>query len=321
MKKPMTLKYFLATGTLALAATLAHADYPDHPVKIIVGAAAGGAADILARGYAEQLKERIGQPVIVDNKPGATGGIGANALAKSPADGYSIGLNSSAMVINPWLVKQPFDVMKDLVPVARAAETPYVVMVSAKLPVKNLDDFVAYAKANPGKLDCATYGVGSPPHLALEMFKQAAGIEVLHVPYKTFAQSLPDLISGQIDCSIDLPTVPLPHVKSGQLRAIAHTGHGRMALYPEAEPFGQRFGSATVTGWQAIFAPAATPRPVLERLRTEWVALLGHPDVQKLIRESGYLPSNGTVDAFAKEMAADYERFGRIVKETGMRLN
>lgn len=320
MKRHMTLSHLLLIASLMLAPALAAADYPDKPIRLIVPYAPGGAADLLARSYAEKLKDQLGQPIVVDNKPGATGAIGTDAAAKAPGDGYTLVLNSSALVINPWLVKQPFDFMKDLTPVARTAETPYVLMVDAKLPIQNLDQLIAYAKKNPGKLGCGTYGTGSPPNLALELFKQAAGVNILHVPYKTFSQSLPDLLSGQLGCSIDLPTVPAPFVKSGRLRAIAHTGVGTMDAYPGAEPIGKRYPEATVIGWQAIFAPSSTPKPVLDRLRVEWAKALASPEVQKQIREAGYQPSSGSIDTFAKEIATDYEKFGKVIKATGIRL-
>ncbi|MBU1358345.1 MAG: tripartite tricarboxylate transporter substrate binding protein [Gammaproteobacteria bacterium] len=309
----------LTLGAL-LAPAWAAADYPDKPIRLVVPYAAGGAADILARSYAEKLKLQMGQPVVVDNKPGATGTIGTDTAAKAAGDGYTLVLNSTAIVINPWLVKQPFDVMKDLTPVARTAETPYVVMVGPKVPVRNFDEFIAYAKKNPGKLECSTYGTGSPPHIALELIKKSAGIDVLHVPYKTFSQALPDLLSGQLGCAIDLPTVPLPFVKAGQLRAIANTGREPMSMYPEAEPVGKRYPGATVVGWQAIFAPASTPKPVLDKLRAGWSRALADPEVQQKIRDAGYQPSGGgSIDTFAKEMATDYEKFGKIIQETGIR--
>jgi tripartite-type tricarboxylate transporter receptor subunit TctC len=318
----MTRSTTLARALIAAALItppLAFAQFPEKPLRFVVPYAAGGAADILARTYAEKLKEELGQAIVVDNKPGATGSIGTDMVAKGPADGYTFVLNSSAIVINPWLVKQPFDAMKDLVPIARTAETGYVVMVGAKLPIHNFDEFLAYAKANPGKLECSTYGTGSPPHLALELLKKTAGLNILHVPYKTFSQSLPDLLSGQLGCAVDLPTVPLPFVKSGQLRAIAHTGEGTMALYPNAEPFSRRFPAATVVGWQAIFAPAATPKPALDRLRSSWVKALAHPEVQQKIRDAGYQPATGSVETFAREIASDYEKFGRVIRETGIK--
>jgi tripartite-type tricarboxylate transporter receptor subunit TctC len=314
------LSQLLAAALLA-APALAAADYPDKPIRFVVPYVAGGAADMLARAYSEKLKEQMGQPIVVDNKPGATGTIGTDLVAKSPGDGYTMVLNSSAIVINPWLVKQPFDVMKDLVPVARTAETPYVVLVNAKLPIHDFDEFLAYAKANPGKLDCSSYGNGSPPHIALELLKKSAGLNIVHVPYKTFGQALPDLLSGQLGCAVDLPTVPLPHVKSGALRAIAHTGSGTMSMYPNAEPFGKRFPAATVVGWQAIFAPSATPRPVLEKLRTGWSKALAHPEVQQKIRDAGYQPSTISMDGFIKEIAADSEKFGKIIRETGIKAD
>ncbi len=314
------LAHWIALGVM-LAPALAAADYPDKPLRFVVPYAPGGAADILARAYADKLKDQMGQPIVVENKPGATGTIGTDAVAKAPGDGYTMVLNSNAIVINPWLVKQPFDVMKDLTPVARTAETSYLVMVGAKLPIHNFDEFIAYAKNHPGKLECSSYGSGSPPHIALELLKKAAGVDILHVPYKTFSQTLPDLLSGQLGCAFDVPTVPLPYVRSGQLRAIAHTGQGKMELYPEAAPIGARYPAATVVGWQAIFTPSSTPKPVLERLRTGWAKALVHPEVQQKIREAGFQSSNKSMEDFEKEIADDHEKYGRVIKETGIKIN
>lgn len=312
----------LAVGLLALAATLAGAQgtYPDRPVRLIVSFAPGSAPDIMARAYAEKLKEGLGQPIVVDNRPGATGAIGADAVSKAPADGYTLLLNSSAMVINPWVVKQPFDFQKDLTPVIRTAFTPYVMTVSAKLPIHTLDEFISYAKKYPGKLSCASYGVASPPHLAFELFKVAAGIDVVHVPYKTFAQALPDLISGDVSCSFDVPTPLGAHIASGRIRAIAHTGESATDGFPSAEAFGKRFPTAVVVGWQAIFAPAATPAPVLQRLRDEWQKAIANPDVQQKIRAAGFLPGGDALEAFARSISADHDKFGRIIKHNNIRL-
>lgn len=317
--RPRLRRLALLLGA-ALIPALAAAQFPDRTVRLVVPYAAGGAADLLARSYADKLKEQIGQTVVVENRPGATGSIGTDAVVKAPADGYTLVLNSSAVVINPWLFKQPFDVLTDLTPVARTAETPYVVFVGADLPVQNLDEFIAYARDNPGKLACSTYGNGSPTHLALELLKKSAGLDILHIPYKTFAQALPDLFSGQLGCSFDLPTVAAPFVQSGKLRAIAHTGVGPMTMYPQAEPIGKRYPSATVIGWQAVFARSSTPAPVIERLRTEWDKVVSSPDVQQRIRESGYMKSSGTISDFEKELTSDHEKFGKVIKETGIRL-
>ncbi|MCV0438338.1 MAG: tripartite tricarboxylate transporter substrate binding protein [Hydrogenophaga sp.] len=294
--------------------------YPDRPVRLVVAFAPGGAPDIMARSYAEKLRELVGQPIIVDNKPGATGALGADIVAKAPADGYTLLLNSSAMVINPWVVKQPFDFQKDLAPVIRTAETPYVITVNNNVPARNLTEFIAYAKSNPGKVLCGTYGVASPPHLAMELLKKEAKIDVLHVPYKTFGQALPDLLSGQLTCSIDPPTVAMQQVRAGKIRAIGHTGTNPMESAPELEGIGKRYPVASVVGWQAIFAPAATPEPVLEKLRAEWRKVVQSPEVAQKIRDAGFQPVGDSVEAFSQAIATDYEKFGRVIKENNIRL-
>jgi tripartite-type tricarboxylate transporter receptor subunit TctC len=310
---------FLATCLACLAAH-SQPSYPERPIKLVIAFAPGGAPDIMGRAYADRLREQLGQPVIVDNKPGATGAIGADAVAKAPGDGYTLLLNSSAMVINPWVVKQPFDFQRDLVPVIRTAETPYLMTINPTLPIRNLEEFVAYAKKNPGKLMCGTYGIASPPHLALELLKKEAGIDVVHIPYKTFAQALPDLLSGELACSIDPPTVPAPHVKGGRLRAIAHTGATPMEGYPGLDAFGKRYPVAAVVGWQAVFAPASTPAPILAKLRAEWQKVIGSPQVVQKIKDSGFHPGGDAVEAFAGTIAADHEKFGRVIRDNNIRL-
>jgi tripartite-type tricarboxylate transporter receptor subunit TctC len=311
----------IAAATAALLApTLAAADYPERPLRFIVATAAGTSADVLARIYADKLKGQLAQPVVVDNKPGANTSIGSDAVAKALPDGYTFGLTSSALVINPWISKPPFDFAKDLVPVARTGETPYLLTINASLPIQNLEQFVAYARANPGKMSCGTYGVGSPPHLALELFKRAAGVDILHIPYKSSAQALPELFTGQLGCVVEPPPGALPYIKSGRLRVIAHTGSGTMAAYPDADPIGKRYPGAAVVGWQAIFAPAATPKPVLEKLRGEWAKVLATPEVEQKLRDAGFEPTRGSMDEFAKIIASDYEKFGRIIREANLRL-
>lgn len=308
-------------GLMAVGVAHAQGVYPDRPIKLIVAFAAGSATDIMARAYAEQLGKQVGQPVLVDNRPGATGAIGAEAVAKAPADGYTLLLNSSAIVINPLVKKQTFDYRKDFAVVARPADTPYLVTVNPKFPIHNLNEFIDYARKNPGKLMCATYGVASPPHLALELLKKEAGIDVIHVPYKTFGQALPDLVSGQLSCSIDPPTVPAKHAASGSIRAVAQTGNAPMPTFPSVDPIGKRFPVATVVGWQVVYAPAATPAPILSKLRSEWSQALASPAVQKAIRDAGFEPSKGTLDDFKKEIEADHEKFGRVIKDNDIRLD
>lgn len=319
--KALLLSVIALTGVQAVSHAQAPTPYPSRPIKLVVAFAAGGAPDTMGRAYAEKFRDfSAGQPVIVENKPGATGSIGADHVAKSPPDGHTLLINSSALVINPWVMKPTFDIRKDLVPVVRTAVTPYLMTISPHLPVQNFDEFIAYAKNHPGKVACGTYGLASPPHLHLEMLKKAAGVDILHVPYKTYMQALTDLLSGQVQCSIDPPTIPLPHVQAGKIRAIAHTGAGVMPLFKDITAIGKRYPGTAVTGWQAIFAPAGTPAPILAKLRTDWQKVILDPQIGEKIRGFGFEPGGDSIDAFAKEILDDYDKFGRVIKDNNIRL-
>jgi tripartite-type tricarboxylate transporter receptor subunit TctC len=309
----------LLMGYAALVPMVAAAQYPDRPIRFIVASGAGSSADVLSRIYAEKLKVQLGQPVVVENRPGATGAIGADAVAKAPGDGYTILLNSSALTINPWIARQPFNVLQDLSPIARTADTPYIVTVNAQT-YRDFDQFLAHAKTNPGKVQCATYGIGSPPHLALELFKRASGAHILHIPYKTSSQAIPEILSGQLDCIVEPPPGAQALIKSGRLRVIAHTGAVPSSVFADAEPIGRRYPSAAVVGWQAILAPSSTPKPVLERLRTEFAKVIDSPDVQARVREAGFQPATEPVEEFANTIRSDYEKFGKIIKDSGIKL-
>ena len=315
------LKQLVGVAMLgACAAAQAQGDFPSRPLKLVVAFAPGSAPDLMARSYAEKLKQVLGQTIIVENRPRATGAIGADAVVRSPADGHTLLLNSSAMVINPWVVKQPFDFQKDLVPVIRTAGTPYVITVNKQLPIRDLDEFIAYAKAHPGKMLCATYGVASPPHLALELLRKEAGLDIVHVPYKTFGQILPDLVSGQLSCSIDPPTGPMAQVQAGKIRAVAHTGVAPMEIAPGLDAIGKRYPRAAVIGWQAIFASAGTPADALDRLRGAWQEVIHDPGVVLKIREAGFEPIGDTIEAFSLSIAEDYKKFGDVIQENHIRL-
>lgn len=319
--KKLLLSVIALAGVHAVSLAQSPAPYPSRPIKLVVAFAAGGAPDTMGRAYAEKFKDfTAGQPIIVENKPGATGSIGADYVAKSAPDGYTLLINSSALVVNPWVMKPTFDIRKDLVPVVRTAMTSYLLTISPHLPVQNFEEFIAYAKAHPGKVACGTYGLASPPHLHLEMLKKAAGVDILHVPYKTFMQTLTDLLSGQVQCSIDPPTIPIPHVQAGKIRAIAHTGEGVMPLFKDITAIGKRYPGTSVVGWQAIFAPAGTPAPILAKLRTDWQKVIQDPQIGERIRGFGFEPGGDSIDVFAKEILDDYDKFGRVIKENNIRL-
>lgn len=318
--KTLLLSLIALAGVHAATTTQAQAPYPSRPIKLVVAYAAGGAPDTMSRAYVEKFKEFVEQPVIVENRPGATGSIGADYVAKAPADGYTLLVNSSALVVNPWVMKPAFDIRKDLVPVVRTAVTPYLMTISPHVPAKNFDEFIAYTKNNPGKVACGTYGIASPPHLHLEMLKKAAGIEILHVPYKTYMQALAGLMSGQVQCSIDPPTIPIPHVQAGKIRAIAHTGEGVMPLFKDITAIGKRYPGTGVVGWQAIFAPAGTPVPILAKLRADWQKVILDPKIGEKIRAFGFEPGGDSIDVFAQEILDDYDKYGRIIKDNNIRL-
>lgn len=310
----------------AVSPAWSQSSYPDKPIRAIVAWPAGGTTDTMGRIYLDKLKDLMGQPIIVENKPGATGSIGAEAAAKSPGDGYTLLVNSSTMVINPWVMKLQYDLQKDLTPIVRTADAAYVLTVNPKLPVKNFEEFISFAKKNPGKVLCGTYGVASPPHLAMELLNKEAGIDIGHVPYRTYLQSMTDLLSGQLTCSVDPPTVVISHVQAGKVRAIAHTGSGALPgatgnLFADIEPFGKRYPGAVVTGWQGVFVPSSTPAPIVARLRTEWRKVIADPEVAAKIRSYGFDPAGDDVQAFIKAIGDDYEKFGRVIRDRNIRLD
>ena len=307
-------------GVRALAALIAllawlplqaaRAEFPDRPIRLIVATPPGGSLDVVARILAEKLRVSVGQPIVVENRAGAAGNIAAQSVASAAPDGYTVLMTTSAIAISPWMSPTSFDAPKDLMAVTRIALSPYVLVVRPTLPVKSLDEFVALAKAEPGKLTCSTYGVGSPPHLALELFKQAAGIDVVHAPYRGFGQALPDLMSGLLACSVDTPANVEQHVRAGTVRAIAVTSAAELAMFPGAPPM----QGATVEGWQAIFVAAGTPAPIVARINAEFVKAVRDPDVAKRLREIGFDPVGDSSEEATAVFKRDYERFGTVIR-------
>lgn len=302
-----------------LSLPTAHAAYPDRPVRLIVPFPPGGSIDAVARLIAEKLRVPLGQPVVVENRSGATGNIGTQAVAKSDPDGYTLLMHTSAIVINPWLTKAAFDAQRDFIPITRTATTPYAFVVRSTLPIKTLEDFVKYAKQHPGKLTCSTYGIGSPPHIALELLKQAAKVDVVHLPYRGFTQALPDLASGQLDCAMDSPTNVQPHVRSGMLHAVGVTAKTPYPLFPSAAAIAHTYPGTEVEGWQGILAPAGTPKATIDRLNSEIVKIVRGSEVQAKLRDLGFTPVGDTPVEFSTIFKEDYERFGRIIQSQGIR--
>lgn len=310
----------LGAAALVWAATGAQAGFPDKPITVVVPFAAGSAADANMRVLAERLKGVLGTPVVIDNKAGANGLIGTKAVVGAAPDGYTLLYHSTSIVISPWLVKGAPDPSKTLIPLVQVASTPYVFAVRPALGVRTLAEFIAYAKAHPNALACSTYGVGSPPHIALELLKQAAGIDVLHVPYKSgFAGALVDLESGQLQCAVDLPANVMPHAARGALVAMAATAPSTLPSLKGVPVLATEFPAAAVVGWSGLFVPVGTPAEVLKQLEAALKQTIADPAVVTSLQNVGMSPTPAAAQAeFAPRVSADQVRFGEIIRRNGL---
>ena len=311
-----------ALTALGVFAAAAPADvqaqaWPTKPIKVVVNFAPGGAADVIARVIAQPLQDALGQPVLVENRPGASGNLGGDVVAKSAPDGYTLLLSSGGMVsVNPHIyARMPFDPAKDIVPVAAAARVLVFLVVRSENPAKDVAGFIADLKANPGRRSFGSPGTGSSPHLAAEMLKSQTGTFAVHVPYRGAAPALTDLLAGQIDFNFD-PGIGLPHVRSGKLRLLAVGSPTRSPLFPDvptlAEAGLKGFDADTVFGF---YAPAGTPPTVIERLNTEINRILGSANVKERILALGGVPQPMTPAQFHDKAAEDSKRFGAIIRE------
>jgi tripartite-type tricarboxylate transporter receptor subunit TctC len=320
MFNPTPLLRCLGLPWLVAAALLAPAhaaDWPAKPIKVIVNFPAGGAADQIARAVSQPLQELLKQPVVIENRAGANGNLGGEVVARAPADGYTLLMSSGGMVsVNPHIYQRmSFDPAKDLTPVAAAARVLVFLVTRPSLPPTDVKQFIAYLKANPGKLSYGSPGNGSSPHLAGEMFKSQAGVFALHVPYRGAAPALQDLLAGQIDYAFD-PGIALGQVRAGKLRLLAVGSPKRSALFPQVPTLDEAglrgFDADTVFGF---YAPAGTPPEVVAQLNTQINRTLAMPAVQERIAALGGEALPGPPAAFQQRAAADSERFGAVIRE------
>ncbi|UPK01356.1 tripartite tricarboxylate transporter substrate binding protein [Bradyrhizobium sp. 170] len=308
---------------VSLISTSLAQTWPTHSIRLVVNFPPGGAADLLARLIGQSLTETFGQPVVVENKGGANGNIGGEMVARSAPDGYTLLMSSGGMVaINPHLyANMSFDPAKDLVPVASVARVPFYLVVRTENPAKDFKAFVADLKANPGKRNFGSPGIGSSPHLAAEMLKKMSGADAVHVPYRGAAPALNDLLAGQIDFLFD-PGIAIEHVKAGKLRAIAIGSPQRSPQLPDV-PTLQELG---LTGFDAdaifgVYAPAGTPREVIMRLNTEINRALATAALKERIMTVGNVPAAMSPDEFGERAREDSKRFGAIIRERGIRAD
>lgn len=305
----------IAVGGVAPAAAQT---YPNKPIKIIVGYAPGGTTDIIARLIATRLSTSLGQPVIVENRAGAGGNLGADAVAKSAPDGYTLQLGTAGnMTINPSIyTNMPFDAVKDFQAISMIASLPNLMVVNPAVPAKSVQEFVAWAKARPGKVFYASSGTGNSPHLTAELFNLATGLFMVHVPYRGSGPALVDLIGGQgVQVMFDNMPSAIGFARSGSLRAIAVSGPTRSPAAPDLPTVRESgYPDFEVMAWFGLFAPARTPRPVIDRLHKEVVAALSTPELQKQLTDLGAQPVGNTPDEFSKVVEADLKRWATVVK-------
>ena len=312
------LALMLAIASFASAAQ----DYPTRTVKIIVPYGVGGSADVYGRFLAAKLSDSLGQPFVIENRPGGGAVIGTDAVAKSAADGYTLLVMSNTHTVNETLIpKKPYDLMKDLAPVTGINSQDLLLVMNPKVPAANLREFIAYAKKNPGKLNYASSGPGTPYHMAGELFKHMAGVDIVHIPHKGSDQARTAVLGGQVDIMFDAISTIVSHVHSGRLKALGTSGKSRSSVTPDIPTVSEAgVPGYEATIWLGLMAPAGTPRPVIDKLNGAVNKIINSPEVKENWAKQGAVPMGISPDAFEKFMRADVQKWAKLVKETGMKV-
>ena len=295
--------------------------YPTHPLRLIVPFPPGGSTDILARALSQKLAEGLAQPVVIDNRPGAGGSIGAEAAAKAAPDGYTLMMGHlGTLAVNAAIYKKlPYDPVKSFAPVCLMAIVPSVLVVNPLLPISSTAELIAYAKANPGKLAYGSAGSGSTSHLTTEYFKLATGTDILHVPYKGVGPMLTDLVSGQLSMGLNGAPAVMPHVNSGRLRALAVSSLTRLPSLPNIPTLAESgVPGFEANGWYGIVAPAGTPREIVARLNAEIRRIVATPELRARLDAEGAIPAADSPEAFAAFIASEIARWGAVLKRAGI---
>ncbi|MFO1324915.1 MAG: tripartite tricarboxylate transporter substrate binding protein [Burkholderiales bacterium] len=323
MKMPRRLALSILAFAVAWPAWAQAPAWPSRPLRMVVPFPPAGATDILGRTLAQKLSEALGQPVVVENKPGAGGSIGSDAVAKAPPDGYTLLMaTTSTHSVGPSLnPKLPYNAERDFTPVVWVANATNILLVTPALPVKNTAELVAYAKANPGKVNYASSGNGTIVHLTAELFASTAGVSLTHVPYKGTALAVTDLMNGQVSILFDSLVSGMPHVKSGKLKALGVTGAKRSALVPDLPTIAESGVPGFVSDtWFGVFVPAGTPREIVQRLNAEINRILAMPDFREKLETLGAEPVGGTPEQFAAEVRSETAKWARVIREAGIKL-
>ena len=310
-------------AALSPAAALAQSEYPDRPITMVVPFPPGGPTDLVARVLAQKLTEQLGQNVVVDNKGGANGNIGAQFVARAPADGYTILYNTSSITLSPALYKSlAYDLDRDFVPVALTAVVPLALVVHPSVPANNVKEFVAYAKANPGKLTYGSAGNGNVTHLGAFQFAQANGIDAVHAPFKGSAPADLALASGEIQFMTDTVNSVMGFVKDKRMKMLAVTTAKRMSLFPDVPTLAESgMAGFEVGAWQGVMVPAATPKPIVERLNAAILKSLQNPDLKAKLAVQGAEPLGSTPAEYGAYVKKELARWGQVVKASGVTID
>jgi tripartite-type tricarboxylate transporter receptor subunit TctC len=318
----------LLTASIALLLlaqpALADAPYPNKPIRLVVPFPPGGSTDVVARLLSVELKNELGQTVIVDNKPGAGGNIGGDNVAKSAPDGYTLLLAAAGpTVINPSLYsKMPYDPAKDLAPVTMLEREHNLMVINPAIPAKTVKEFIEYAKSRPGEINFGSPGNGSPAHLGGELLNQMAGIKMQHVPYKGSAPAVTDLIAGHIAMMVDNMPALLPHVQSGKLRALAVASEKRASAAPDVPTVDESGAKGyVIPAWKGLMVPAGTPREIIDKLHNAVTKILAKPEVRKRLVDIGAEPVGDTPEQFAASIKSETAWWAKLVKSTGTKLD
>src|SRR5262245_37984139 len=308
-----------AAAALPAASPFARAQaWPSRPLRLVVGYPPGGGADNAARIMGAWLAERLGQPVVIENRPGGGTNISVQAVVNAPPDGYTLlFLPSSAAINVSFYAPLPYDLLRDIVPVAAIGDFPMVLAAHPSLPAKTVAELIAYAKANPGKINMGSFGTGTVSHVAGELFKMMAGVNLLHVPYRGGAPLTVDLLTGQVQVAFDVLTTPLPHIRAGTLRALAMTGGARVDALPDVPTVAETVPGYEASVWAGLAVPKGTPAEIVERLNREVNAGLADPAVKGRLLDGAIAPKTLTTAAFGALVAAEVEKWAKVVKFAG----
>ncbi len=319
--RPVRAIVAIFTALIALGAA-AEDPYPSHSVRLVIDTSPGGVTDLFGRLVAEALTPRLAQTVYVDNKPGASGNVAIDFLVRSPPDGYTLMIASGGgIVVKPFLERGlTFDVMNDLVPVCNVAEVAHILVVPASMPARDVAEFISWAKAQPGKVNYGSAGVGSPPHLSMELFARVAGLKLVHVPYKGVGGALPDLLAGRVQIMSMAIGSARPYLKTGQLRPLAAAAKHRLTNLPDV-PTAAEAGVAgwEMSAWFGVFAPRGTPDEVVRLLNRQLQAVIDEPKVRQRLYDAGAEPVGGTAESFAARYRADHRMWGQFIREIGLK--